>query len=514
MACGLTFAAAALLAGFRPPATPPAAAVRPAAPAPVPSVSPLFAAEAVTTFPSPVRPAPASPLAFSPAQKARLAVIAAATPPPPAPSGPACPGLVVCDPVAAGDLAAFGVGCGRWLHLMVGGQPALGRTPLLGSLLRARLEMGRTDLCLTPAQARALTAMLGITHVATGELHGTPADCVLTYRLWRVPGLVPVGPPMNLAGSEDQVVAGLPALTCTLAARLGVAHPAVPATVALSPTELGLIGGMSPSSPPSDAQLGQLAAAAERSPLAGMAVMETEALDDQGVLNRTVASLMRQASGNALVIAGLADKIPTALRPYAAAVAGLVRQHPRSYLLAEADGMTQAVWGTRAGEWRAAQRAVADAPASPAAWHERALVLSSIAEDLRRGRTAGQLSDAEWAALNPLYEAWEEAEQRATGRDSRYAGAWKGLATAATFTGDEAQARWGRWGPPFESPRTTPRRWRGGWRCSGPSGWRIRSRWMSSRARRSPPGSRPRRTPTTWRGNCAGPASRRRRRPS
>lgn len=46
----------------------------------------------------------------------------------PVPSGN---GLIVFEPIATdAALADFGAGCGRWLHLMVAGQSALGKTPL------------------------------------------------------------------------------------------------------------------------------------------------------------------------------------------------------------------------------------------------------------------------------------------------------------------------------------------------------------------------------------------------
>ena len=60
---------------------------------------------------------------------------------PPVESGP---GVVVCEPVAgtsAPDLAAFGSGCTRWLHLAVAGQGELGKTPLWGAMDEARREV-------------------------------------------------------------------------------------------------------------------------------------------------------------------------------------------------------------------------------------------------------------------------------------------------------------------------------------------------------------------------------------
>jgi tetratricopeptide (TPR) repeat protein len=412
---------------------------------PVPPVAPLFAA-AVALPPAVIDSAPVTPPA-PPAQTSQLA--AAATGPAPAPvAGPAHSGLLVCEPAPAGTdpaLAAFGSGCGRWLHLMAAGQPALACTPLWNSLARAQTELGRTDLRLTPPQTTRLTHILGLTHVATGRITGTAAHCTLTYTLWRLPRLTPVGAPVTLTGSEAQVLAQLPGLARTLDARLGVARPAVPAAVALTPAELGFLGGLARYPDLTDAQLATLAGLAARSPLAGMTLLNTPATADQGVLDRTVAALVRRQPNNALVLAQIADTAPAALRPDAALVTAQARRYPGCYLMTYLDGTTQGVWGTRAGEWRAARRGVADAPENPAAWVVEADVIADIGNDVRQARTSDLISDKEYAFLGPTYARWEAAASRATALDPADGRAWLCLSSAATFAGDDARATAAIW---------------------------------------------------------------------
>jgi tetratricopeptide (TPR) repeat protein len=416
---------------------------------PVPPVSPLFAAAIVALPADVIVRAPVSPPPPPADQISRFAASVGVTPPPKPPQGgPACCGLVVCEPVASGTAAplkAFGVGCGQWLHLMAAGQPALGATPLWNSLARAQGELGRQDLRLTLPQAMPLVGMLGVTHIAVGQITGIAGHVTLTYRLWRVPQGNPLGAPVTLSGTEAQVIAGLPGLARALDARLGIPHPDVPQSVGLSPAQLGQLGATPRYPDLTDAQLAALAALAVKSPLAGMTLLTTRAITDQGVMDRVVANLIHQQPGNALVLAQIADNASGTLRPYAAQIMPLVHRFPRSYLLARMEGITQGVWGSRVGEWAAAQRCVADAPGNPAAWQERALVLGDIGQDLRQCRTADKLSTQEWASLTQTYGQWEASALQAVRLDPQYGAAWSELASAATFAGDDATARQSIW---------------------------------------------------------------------
>ena len=153
-----------------------------------------------------------------------------------------------------------------------------------------------------------------------------------------------------------------------------------------------------------------------------------------------VKTLLAQMPGNTLVLSHLAYVRPAALRPYAAGTQALIRQYPASALLAHTDAWQQRIWGDRAGEWRAAQQICRDAPRDPASWLTRAATLANIGEDLRQARLAGDLSAADWAALNRLYSQQEAANLQAVRLDPMDGHAWYALAQAATFYGDSAQA--------------------------------------------------------------------------
>ena len=417
-------------------ASPAALAVTPDTPTNLPTTPALFAAAAAPPTAEPVEHAPLPPRPPDPDQVARQALAPAV-----APHGTAAAGLIVCDPLPASpSLAAFGDGCGRWLDLVTAGQPELGRTPLWEARARAQQEMGRKDLHLTPTQAAALAGITGATHAAFGTIGGTPAHCSLTYRLYDLRGRRPVGPSVTQYGSEAEVLTALPAVARALDAQLGVLVPRIPASVALSPAELTEVEAISAESHIPDPDLVTLAHLSARSPLAGMYYLTSRASYDQVLLGGMVKSLLARLPGNALVLGHIGYAEPAALRPYAAQTAALIAHFPTSALFAHTQVWEQREWGTRAGEYAAALRATADAPGDPETWLSLGATIGNVAEDLRQGRFAGDMSPAEWASLNLLYPRWEGAMLRATALDPRDGHAWLKLTEAATFVGDGAHA--------------------------------------------------------------------------
>lgn len=412
----------------------------PDTPLKLPPVPALFAT-VMAPAPPPaqqVARAPLPPRPPDPSQVAHLAVAAA-----PGAQGNTTinAGLIVCDPIPRDPaLATFGAACGRWLDLIAAGQPELGRTPYWEARSRARLEMGRADFRLTPAQAVPLAGMTGATHAACGTITGAPSRCTLTYGLYALPGGQPVGPPLVQTGTEQQVAAALPGMAKALDARLGVHAPRLPPSVALSPAELTQMEMIGAEDTVSDADLLALSRLSARSPLAGMYYVGTRASDDQVLLNGMVKTLLAQLPANTLVLSHLGYTEPGALRAYAAPTQALIGRYPANSLLAHTEIWEQRIWGTRAGEWQAAQRICRAAPRDPDSWLSRAYTLGNIAEDLRQSRLANDLSASEWTTLRRLYGQQEQATLQATTLDPHYGHAWIELAEAATFSGDSGQA--------------------------------------------------------------------------
>lgn len=411
----------------------------PDTPAALPPTPSLFAA-VMAPAPPPaqqIAQAPAPPRPADPSQVARQASVSAPAFPPPALNNP---GLIVCDPIPGSPaLAVFGTACGRWLDLSAAGQPELGRTPLWESRARAQEEMGRANFALTPAQARVLSGITGVTHAACGMITGTAAHCTLTYGLYALPSGKPLGPPLVQTGTEQQAVAALPSIAKALDVRLGVHAPQVPSSVGLSASELTQAETIADEDAVSDADLLVLSRLSARCPLAGMYYVGTRAANDQVLLNRMVKTLLAQLPGNALALSHLGYKEPQALRPYAASTRALIGRYPASALLAHTEIWEQRVWGTRTGEWKAVERICRDAPGDPEAWLSRSATLGDIAEGLRQGRFANDLSSADWAILHRLYGQEEQGSLQATVLDPKDGHAWLRLAQVATAISDSAR---------------------------------------------------------------------------
>jgi hypothetical protein len=119
--------------------------------------------------------------------------------------------------------------------------PQLGQTPRWELAHRAHLELHSQSLRLSPAQGSRLVNILGVTHIAVGQIAGTRAKCSLTYQLYAVPARKAVGPPIKLAGTEEQVVVRLPEAARAILTGLGISTPHVPGAVGATAADIRAI---------------------------------------------------------------------------------------------------------------------------------------------------------------------------------------------------------------------------------------------------------------------------------
>jgi len=361
------------------------------------------------------------------------------------------PGVVVCEPVADGAdaaTAAFGAGCGRWLHLTVGGQAELGQTPLLSSVVRAQTELGRTDLRLSPAEADKMYGILGITHVAVGRISGSAARCTLTYQLYAVPGYRAVGAPVQTTGTEAQTLAQLPRMARTLAAELGVAKPRIPNAVNGGPEDMALLGTLSwfPGDAATPAQVEHLRSLATRLPLAGVLLFSAATPGSSYAQDaRQTQTLLAQQPDNPLVWSLVARGAPAQIAPRQAQLARNLQRFPRSYLFAATQTWLQRSLGHPGPEMQWAERTVQYAPHNPDAWLTLGWTVAQAGDDLRQGRVASEITPQEWTFLRSVYPQWLAAVSRSARLDPLYALAWERVAPAATFAGNMTLADHAFW---------------------------------------------------------------------
>ena len=359
-------------------------------------------------------------------------------------------GLVVCEPVGANADAAtanFGAGCGRWLHLTVGGQPTLGQTPLWSSLERAQTELGWSDLRLTLPQAKRLANILGVTHAAVGNISGSAAHCTLTYQLWSVPGGKAAGPPLQASGTKAQVLAQLPRVAKQLAAQIGLPNAKLPATVAAQPADLELLGRLPwyAGTLPTPAETKQMQALSAKLPLAGLFLANTTGLLTDAQWEAEAKALLVHQPDNPLIWAQIAKSAPRLVHAGSAQFARDRQTYPKNYLFACADAWVQRAFQQANPERRAAEQSVQDAPRNPDAWLTLGWTISQEGQNLRLGRYAADLSAHDWAFLNSVYPQWLYCVYKSVTLDPQFGKAWNRVAAAATFAGDMRLADQALW---------------------------------------------------------------------
>jgi len=359
-------------------------------------------------------------------------------------------GIVVCEPVVApgsAPLTAFGAGCARWLQFNIGGLGALGGTPLWTSVDRAEHELGRQDLRLTLVEALRVADMTGTTYVGIGEITGGGARIALSYRVYRAGGAREVGTNFNVAGTQAQIVAALPALARKLATLLGVRRAHLPDRVEGTGRDLAAIGSLpwlpSPKISPTVRQT--LAALAVKAPLAGMLALRSSATRSAVALTPLIDRLLKQVPGNAIAVAETGWEIADILPRYTGIIRADRKAFPQNYLFALTDVWLQRNDSNLPAERLAAEQAVANAPRNPDAWLTLGQTYSNAAEHVRRARYISGMKPEELAAVDMLYPKWIGAVRNAATLDPLFGNAWLRVAEAAAFTGQRRVAENAFW---------------------------------------------------------------------
>lgn len=364
-------------------------------------------------------------------------------------SGSAGAGVVVCAPAPAAsdaELATFGRGCARWLDFAVGSQGELGGNPLWRDMDRAAHELDRPAFDLSAHDAGGLRRVLGVSCAATGVISGSMRSCTLNYQLESTSTCKPIGVPVAVSGTPDQIVAALPRVAAGIAARAGARHPRIPDAVGADVSALILVGRLpiTAQEPFTDADAAALRSLAQTFPVAGMLLVANHYTADDQETADLGARLARQCPDSPLALAEVAG-ISSPPPAWISAVRRVARRYSQSYLAALAE-----VWMRRAtrepdAEFAAAQRAVRAAPANPLAWLTLGYSYSSRADAVRAGRYWGAMTPAEQAQVERSYPLWQHSVARAAALDPLCGRAWDRLALAATFNGDRSTADLAFW---------------------------------------------------------------------
>lgn len=365
---------------------------------------------------------------------------------------PSGSGLVVCEPVTqqkSVELAEFGAGCTRWLHLHAGGQGELGKTPLWGTLDNARKTLGSPNLRLTTVKGQALARSAGATHVATSDISETNEAIRLVLKLQSATDGAAVGEPLVLKGTREQIVDQIPSAARKLAVRLGAKNPTIPQKIAVAPADLQFLGkapwwGAKTNSitPADTARLLSLSA---REALAGVLLQRSGTLQTDAAWTPVVAQLMRHTPQNSLVMGEVCYLRARLMAPHRTTFDKLATRFPNNYLLASAQACLARIVRNRVTELAFAERAVRAAPANVTAWFELSAALSNSAGDLRMARYANQISATQWTTLGDLYSKRLAVTHKITKLAPNWTYSWSELAAAATFAGSQNEAENALW---------------------------------------------------------------------
>ena len=359
-------------------------------------------------------------------------------------------GLVVAEPVsknAPREIADFATGCARWLHLHASGHGELGRTPLWGAVADARDLLPRSDLRLTKADAARFASLLGVTHVALGTISGTSARATLSYQLFRTtPKLQALGSPLVAVGTREQIVQKLPQMASSLATSLGIRSGL--ATPKIAPADFAVLGQApwKARQPVAPALASRLAALSAREPLAGVLFLRSgNPRAKKAELVSTLASLMKNASGNTIAVADAARFYMADIAPQRNVVTALRTRFPASYLPATSEMQMH----LEAGDWAQAQNAAEDAvraaPQNAGAWLDLQTLLGNYAQSIRNGKYYARMSMKERRAVSTLYPQQLAAALRASQLTPQDSIVWSEVAEAATFNGNTLLADQALW---------------------------------------------------------------------
>ena len=342
-------------------------------------------------------------------------------------------GIVVCEPTSDATLSSFGAGCGRWLHLALAGQSELNATPAWADIDKVRSNMGAPDWRLNLDQALRLHRALGVTNAAIGVIKGDSNRCELSYQLYDLNSKSPMGSPLAIAGTPEQITQGLPQLARQLASALGVGAPEVPEKTDLSSAEIAFLGSIAwdrgKSLTQSDLQ--RWGSLAKRNSLAAVLLsvlglkysfnpVDLWALQSQALLS---------PDQNLSAVSVLTE---TYLSTDNSRLAKLALKFPDNYQLAQAIARIQGQFSER----EHAEIEVRCAPQSALAWRHLAETLFNQADRTRNAKSVGQMNAAEQQIVFALYPLEQAAAQRAVDCDPEDSKSWLTLSQAAAFAGD------------------------------------------------------------------------------
>jgi tetratricopeptide (TPR) repeat protein len=354
------------------------------------------------------------------------------------------PGLLIGSPTGTGvpdSVQSFGDACSAWLQVVAAGQPGLDRTPSQSDLARAEFELPSPALRITMDDLPRLPLMLGVTHAAVAGMSGSDDSYTLTYQVYTAKSGMPVGSPILLTGTEDEIVQKLPSAAAQIDHDLGIANPNVPTSVQCTPDDMSFLGRTWWAPAISDADKAQLAQMASHSGLAAFMNLGWQTFyaprESQGAVDAALAAFPENP-----VVYGLASfDYPAAIFKHQANLFRDFFAHPTNYLYASAlANMSDTQKGSEAPAVDEGIRGVSDDPDNPGAWCLLGGLYSDQAEAVRHARFSTELTPAQQTAIAAPYSYCLGCDEHAARLDPSDYRAWTWVSESASFGGSETEA--------------------------------------------------------------------------
>ena len=358
------------------------------------------------------------------------------------------PGLVVCEPISKTNstkVADFGAGTSAWLDFVVGGQPQCGRTTGLHGLDVLRIELERPDLRMSEKEISKLPKCFGISHVAIGLIEGTPKNCRLTYRIYKVPELKLLAS-RTISGSLDGLARQLPGVAAWMSKSIGVKQRRVPSNIYDSANTLSFVGNirwrLDKASAAENKHLIRLATA---SPLAGLLCIECEQKQDPKDVRLIVDRLVKTYPNNVLMLAQVSqmetERVPLYLLSRCSKQLELnVKRFPNNCLLQSAEAEYKFKRFKPDEQLAAANHCVSNSPDTSRTWLRLSWTLGCLADNIRRAHPNEKITPDEQKKLHALDLRSLGAAEQSAKIDPLNARAWYEVSRHASVAGFPEEA--------------------------------------------------------------------------
>ncbi len=355
------------------------------------------------------------------------------------------PGILFCtQPGADGSVSPLTEGIGTWLQYALARSHKLDRMPGLrgiqldSSALHLRGPVGM------PAAIVPLARRLGATHLAFLKLkQGTdPAQLSLLCEFRRVTSPTVVDNSISISLTRSDISSRLPSVAAMIAASFGdAAFPAPPAPN-VSAAELAKLGsccwGFN-----REYDLPVIKGIAEigrKDPVAAAVAIWYDPYLSRDDSHRCKMTRDRSLASDPELAYEVSHDTTADQRVHFTEIQQLSALYPHSVLCQIAAARLYRAMGDLDQEVRFAQQTVRQLPGAAQPWLSLGYAYEQKASSLRKGRTAGNITEEEWKTLNSYYKRWRICDERAVALEPGNPHCWAALAMSATFAEDNKRA--------------------------------------------------------------------------